>query len=75
MMRELPAIGLLALLLAPAAAAQSRPAEADVAPQCRTAEHHQFDCWLGDCDVYDVPDTTRLVAALVGARARRPAGP
>ena len=62
MMRELPAIGLLALLLAPAAAAQNRPAEPGVAPQCRTAEHHQFDFWLGDWDVYDVPDTTRVVA-------------
>ncbi len=62
MTRSLPAICLLALLLAPAAAAQSRPSDADTSPQCRAAEHRQFDFWLGDWDVYDVPDTGAVVA-------------
>lgn len=61
-MRELPAIGLLVLLLASDAAAQSRPVEPAASPQCRSAEHHQFDFWLGDWDVYHLPDTNKAVA-------------
>jgi hypothetical protein len=63
MTKRSAAIALLALLvLLPAAHAQSGPAQPVAASQCGSAEHRQFDFWLGDWDVYDVPDTTKVVA-------------
>jgi hypothetical protein len=47
---------------APAAAADRAPLEQTTAPaSCDTPQHHQFDFWVGDWQVFDA-DSHRLVA-------------
>ena len=52
------AVAAVALILAAPAAAQTAPPPP---PACDSAEHRQFDFWLGDWDVYRT-DTNQLVA-------------
>jgi hypothetical protein len=54
-----PLAGLAAILLAATAPAQStRPAS------CASAEHRQFDFWVGDWDAYDAGKRDSVVARL-----------
>ena len=50
---------LLAIVLAVATSVGARAAESPVAP-CDTPQHHQFDFWVGDWQVFDAK-TNRLV--------------
>jgi hypothetical protein len=62
-MRRILVICLLSVLPLPPASAQARPAET-VSPQCQSAEHRQFDFWIGDWDAYELADTSRMVARI-----------
>lgn len=52
---------LFALLLAAGSPVLAQSAAAPPPPACESAEHRQFDFWVGQWDVYR-PDTNQLVA-------------